>query len=195
MKHVPAILLFLFSGASLLPAQTQTLRGKVEDVQNTQNQFFLDCTNIPLVSTALNLNTWVGQQAILQVVNIGTSAAPILRVDAAVATTKIFDIGNLRPNQSTRWQINAAPGAFGMMFLDFTAHTGYSPFGAAGTWLLGSGAATIAAGTTNGMGQFEINFTAPNFPALLGTSFTGQGLVVDQGVLTLANPDCKVYGQ
>ena len=42
---------FLLVAAATLPAQTQTLRGKVEDVRNTQNQYFLDCTSIPLTST------------------------------------------------------------------------------------------------------------------------------------------------
>ena len=39
--------------AGLLSAQTQTVRGEVEDVQGTANQFFLKCTNIPLVSTTV----------------------------------------------------------------------------------------------------------------------------------------------
>ena len=56
--------LLLVSGllATNVTAQTQLLRGKVEDVRNTQNRFFLDCTNIPLTSSKLNLNTMVGQQ-------------------------------------------------------------------------------------------------------------------------------------
>ncbi|MCA8964183.1 MAG: hypothetical protein H6838_00435 [Planctomycetes bacterium] len=185
----------LLSLTAALSAQTQTLRGKVEDVQNTQNQFFLDCTNIPLVSTALNLNAWVGQQAILQVVNVGTAQAPVLRVDAATATAKVFDMGNLRLGQTHRWQVDAPAGSFAFMFLDFTANTTYTPFGQYGTWLLGPGAATLASGVTNAQNQFEINFTMPSIPGLLGTSMTGQALVNTQGNWFFANPDCKTIQQ
>jgi hypothetical protein len=174
-----------------LLAQTQTLRGKVEDVQGTQNQFFLDCTHIPVVSSALNLNLWVGQQAILHVVDVGTPAAPRLRIDSAVATTKVFDMGNLRQGQSARWQVNAPAGSFAFMALNFTSNTGYAPFGPFGTYLLGSGAATLASGVTNAQNQFEINFLVPVFPALVGTSFTGQALVGDHGTWFFSNPDCK----
>lgn len=174
-------------------AQTQTLRGKVEDVQGTQNQFFLDCTNIPLVSSALNLNLWVGQQAVLQVVDVGTPAAPVLRIDAAVATTKVFDMGNLRQGQGARWQVNAPAGSSAFMFLDFTSNTRYAPFGPFGTFLLGASPATLASGVTNAQNQFEITFSVPVFPALVGTSFTGQALVGDHGTWFFSNPDCKTF--
>ena len=192
IRH-PVLLLSLLASTSALCAQTQTLRGKVEDVQGTQNQFYLDCTNIPLISNALNLNTWVGQEAVLQVVNVGTAAAPRLRVDAATATTKVFDMGNLRQGQSARWQVNAPAGSFALMLLDFTSFTGYAPFGSFGTFLLGSSPATLASGLTNAQNQFEISFAVPAFPALVGTSFTGQALVGDHGTWFFSNPDCKTF--
>ncbi len=189
MRLLPLIL--PLAAASLLPAQTQTMRGSIEDVRNTQNQFFLDCTNIPVFSTTLNLNTVISQEAILEVVNVGTAQSPRLDVRSVTPTTKVFDMGNLRLGRSARWQINAPPGSFGMMFLDFTANTGYVPFGNAGVWLLGPNAATIASGFTNGQGQFEISYGVPNVPQLIGTDFTGQGLVGSNGTWFLANPDCK----
>lgn len=184
----------LFALCSTAFAQ-QPLRGKVEDVQNTQNQFFLDCTNIPMVSTAFNLNLWVGQEAIMDVTNVGTAQAPVLRVDAITATTKVFDMGNLRLGQTDRWEVNAPAGSFAFMFLDFTVNTGFTAFGNFGTWLLGPGAATLASGVTNGQNQFEINFTMPNIPALVGTSLTGQALVNTGGTWFFANPDCKTIRQ
>ena len=183
--------LTLLVTASALTAQTQTLRGKVEDVQGTQNQFYLDCTNIRLVSTALNLNTWIGQQAVLQVVDVSTPGTTTLRVDAAVATTKVFDIGNLRLGQSARWQVNAPAGSFALMAVGPTAGTSYVPLGALGTFLLGPTHGVVASGFTNAQNQFEINFTMPVLPQLVGTSFTGQALVGDHGTWFFSNPDCK----
>ena len=93
--------------ATSIAAQTTTLRGKVEDVPGTANQFFLDGTNLPMVSTVLNLNTVVGQQAIMQVVNIGTPTVPVIRVDSSVPTTQVMDMGNLRLGQSSTFEVTA----------------------------------------------------------------------------------------
>lgn len=185
----------LLTLTTALSAQTQSLRGKVEDVQNTQHQFYLDCTNIPLVSTAVNLNAWVGQEASMLVTNVGTASAPTLRIDAITAATKVFDMGNLRLGRTDRWEVNAPAGSFAFLFVDFTANTAYTPFGAFGTWLLGPGAATLASGFTNGQNQFEIDYTMPVIPALVGISLTGQALVGTGGVWSLSNPDCKAIRQ
>lgn len=187
-KLIPAA---LFALTALLSAQTQIVRGDVEDITNTTTQFYLKCTNIPLVSTALNLNTLLANNWILQVVNVGTAANPILSVQQATATTKVFEMGNLRLNRAARWQINAAPGSFGVMLLDLTARTRYTPLGSIGTWLLSANAGVVASGTTNSLGVFETSVTMPNLPALVGASFTSQALVANANGILLSNADCK----
>lgn len=181
--------------ACLLPlsltAQTETLRGKVEDVQGTQNQFFLDGTNMPVVSSALNLNAWVGQQAIMQVVNVGTAAAPVIRVDAAVATTKVMDMGNLRLDDTSTFEVNAPAGSAAFMFMDFQENTGFLPLGGLGVWLLGVNPYLLAGGITNGQNQFETQFYTPNNPALVGLRVTSQALVGDHGTWFVSNTDNK----
>lgn len=187
------LIVSLLAATTALSAQTQTLSGTVEDVPGTANQFFLDCTNIPMVSTALDLNLLVGQDSIFDVTNIGTGTSPILSVQAARPTTKVFDMGNLRVGQSTRWEVRAAPGSFALVFFDFTANTRYAPFGAFGTFLLGANAATVTSGTTNAVGLFQFNFTVqPSAAAFLGTSFTGQALVVTGSNVSFSNPDCRI---
>lgn len=181
--------------ATVATAQTQSLRGKVEDVQNTVNQFYLDGTRIPVVSTALNLNLWIGQEAILQVVNVGSAGAPILRVDAAAATAPVFDMGNLRLGQSARWQATAPTGSFAFLFLGFTDLTGYSPFGSYGVWLLGNSAATLAFGVTNAQNQFEVQYTMPSIPSLVGIELSAQALIGDHGTWFFSNLDSKTITQ
>lgn len=183
----PALLFF----AALLPAQTQIVRGDVEDVPNTASQFILKCTNIPLVSTTLNLNNFTNGNWILDVVNVGNATNPVLDVRAATATAKIFDIGNLRLNRADRWEVTAAPGSFALIMLDAMVNTRYTPFGALGTWLLSPGAAHVASGTTNALGKFETSVFVPNLPALVGTTFTGQALVAAGGNVQISNADCK----
>lgn len=174
-----------------LAAQTETLRGKVEDVQGTANQFFLDGTNLPLVSTALNLNLWVGQQAILQVVNIGTATAPVIRVDAAVATTQVMDIHNLRLGQTNNMEVFAPAGSAAFIFLDFTANTGFLPAGAFGVWLLSASPYLHAGGITAAQNVFQAPFTTPNIPSLVGLQITSQAFVGDHGTWFFSNPDGK----
>lgn len=177
---------------SLVAAQTQTVRGKVEDVQGTTNQFFLDGTRLPLVSTALNLNAWVGQQALLQVVDVGTAGSPVLRVDAATATTKTMDMGNLRLGDASTFEVRAANGSFAFLFVDFTSNTGYLPLGAAGTYLLGGSPGLLAQGFTNAPNRFEVQFTTPADQTLLGLEFTCQAVFgTATGAWQLSNADSK----
>lgn len=188
-KLIPAALFAAMT--TVLSAQTQTVRGDVEDVPNTANQFVLKCTGIPLVSTTLNLNNLLNSNWILDVVNVGTTASPVLDVRAATLTTKVFDMGNLRLNRADRWQVSAAPGSFAFVLVDLTTSTRYTPLGQIGTWLLSGGAGVVASGTTNAAGVFETSVFVPNLPALVGTSFSGQALVATGANLLLSNADCR----
>ncbi len=191
MRFLPlACSSLLFSALAL--AQTHTFNGKVEDVQGTQNQFFLDGTNLPLVSTALNLNAWVGQQAMLQVVNVGTAAAPVLRVDAATPTTKVMDMGNLRLGETRTWEVFAPAGSAAFLFMDWTSNTGFTPVpGFGGVWLLGFAPHLLTGGITSPPGVFQTTFTTPNVPSLVGLQVTSQALVGNASGWTFSNVDHK----
>ncbi len=191
MRSLPIVTLCLLT-TTFATAQTTTLRGKVEDVQGTQNQFFLDGTNVPMVSTALNLNTWLGQQAVMQVVNVGTTAAPVLRVDAATATTKVMDMGNMRLGQSSTWQVFAPTGSFALIAIDFTGNTGFAPVGTFGSYLLGGNPVLLAAGFTNAPNLFQVQITTIPDQTLVGLEITSQAIVGDPGDnWYFSNPDNK----
>ena len=184
-------LLFALALGGAVSAQTQLVRGKVEDVSGT-NRFILDCTTIPLVSRALNLNTLVGAQWNLQVIDVGTPGAPRLDVQSATPATKIFDMGNLRFGRAERWQVNYTPGSMTAVFVQATSATSYLPLGAAGAWLLGANAAFVNAGVVNGQGQFEFRLTMPTIPSLVGVSFSGQAVVAPPSApLLITNADCR----
>lgn len=190
MQLLPTFVLGLLV-TTTVTAQTATLRGKVEDVQSTANQFYLDGTNLPLVSTALNLNLWLGQQAILQVVNVGTATAPVIRVDSAVATTQVMDMGNLRLGHTSSFQVFAPAGSAAFVFMDFTSNTGYLPVGGFGVWLLGLAPYLHAGGITNGANVFQAPFATPALPALIGLQVTSQAFVGDHGTWFVSNADGK----
>jgi hypothetical protein len=189
----PFAILSTLAIAALLPAQTQTVRGQIEDVPNSQPRtFVLDCTTIPVQSSTLNLGMMLDTPAILDVVNVGTAQAPVLEVSAVTPTARNFEMGNLRIGHPDRWEVFAPTGSFALVFVDFTAHTGWMPFGSSGVFLLGGGAATLTSGMTNQEGKLEFNFTMPNVPQLVGSSFTAQSLIGDHGNWLFSNPDCKV---
>jgi len=186
--------LLLVSGllATSLSSQTQLLRGKIEDVKNTQNRFVLDCTSIPLTSTALNLNTLVGNQYIMQVVNTGSASSPSLEVKSVTATTKVFDMGNIRLGRADRWQVRWKPQSTTAVGVTATVATSYAPLGSLGTFLLGQQFVLMARGQVNQLGVFEFSYQPPNITSLVGLSVTGQALVQEpNGFLLLSNPDCK----
>ncbi|MCA8951860.1 MAG: hypothetical protein KDE27_20285 [Planctomycetes bacterium] len=192
MNTLPLCLSLLATVAVALPAQTQTLRGGVEDVQGTQNQFFLDCTNLPMFSNTINLNQWTNTEAIMQVVNVGTAQNPMLRVDQIAAANKIMDMGNLRFGQSNTWEVNAPAGSFCMVFIDFLWNTGYTPYGSVGTYLLGPTPVSFRSGFASGQNQFRFNFTMPTLPQHLGVTVSSQALVIDpSGTAEFSNADCK----
>ncbi|MFT4511329.1 MAG: hypothetical protein ACI89X_000497 [Planctomycetota bacterium] len=171
-------------------AQT-TIRGKVEDVQGTANQFFLDGTNIPVVSNVLNLNLWQGQHAFLDVTNIGTAASPILRIDAATQTVKMMDMGNLRLGQTKTWEVFAPTGSTAFIFMDWTSNTGFTPIPVFnGAWLMGNQPFLLAGGVTFG-GFFQTTYTTPNNPAFIGLEVTSQALVATQNTWEFSNVDSK----
>ncbi|MCA8975511.1 MAG: hypothetical protein KDC98_12380 [Planctomycetes bacterium] len=185
----------LLAATAGLAAQTHTVRGTVEDVQNTTNQFVLKCTNIPLVSTAVNLNAWIGTEAIMQVTNLGSPAAPSLRVDAIAVTAETFEMGNLRFGQARTWTVFAPAGSFSLVAIDFTANTGFLPVAGLGSYLLGANAIVLRSGFAGGNNQFQFQFTMPNAPALTGQSMTAQALILESAQAYLSNSDCKDIGQ
>jgi hypothetical protein len=190
-----SLLPFLCALATNAAAQIETLRGKVEDVPGTANQFVLDGTNLPMVSTTLKLHTLVGQQAIMKVVNIGTPTVPVIRVDGSTPTTKVMDMGNLRLGQSSTFEVSAPAGSAAFIFMDFQSNTGFIPAGALGTWLLGLSPYLLAGGITNGQNQFQTQFFTPANPQLLGLQMTSQALVGDHGTWFFSNPDGKTIEQ
>lgn len=188
-------LLSLTALTTVLAAQNQPLRGKVEDVQNTQNQFFLGCTNIPLVSTAVNLNNWIGADALMQVTNVGTATSPTLRVDAIQTTPQTLEMGNLRFNQARNWTVFAPANSFAVVAIDFTANTGFTPLGSLGTYLLGSNSIVLRSGFAGANNEFLFQFTMPNAPNLTGVPMSSQALIVEPSLAAyLSNPDCKDIG-
>jgi len=178
-------------------AQPQLVRGDVDGIQGT-NRFQLECTQIPLVSNAVNLqalhNLSSGQDIEFEMMvnNIGTLQSPVLDVLSAQQIPEIFDMGNLRFGRSETWEVFGVPNSRTAVYLGLRAGTQYHPFGPFGTWVMGPESVLLQLGTISGLGRFQFRFTMPTIPQLVGVEFTSQALVVEpSGSLLITNPDCK----
>lgn len=190
MRHTaPLFPLFLLALPS--PAQEVTLRGKVEDVQGTQNQFVLDCTAAALTSTQFDLNAFVGLSVELSGTWNGSSTAPSLAVTAIATTDESYEIGGgAKLGEISVQRFAAAPGTAVLGLLSL--QPGFLPLGEPGTVLIDLGQSVLqASGVVGGSGVLELPFLIPNNPNLLGLDFYGQGALIAGAGVTLTNPDCK----
>ncbi|MCA8956222.1 MAG: hypothetical protein KDC87_09110 [Planctomycetes bacterium] len=191
--------LFLFASlalASLVPAQTQLVRGDVDSIQNT-NRWRLDCTNIELVSTTVDLQALHNasrQQDIeyeMQVIDVSQPGLPKLNVISARAIPEIFDMGNIRFGRSDTWAVSGAAGSSFGIWITLPQATSYAPFGSWGTWLLGQHPMLFAQGTIPATGRFEFKYQPPTVPAWVGVTIVGQAVVVQGSSILITNPGCK----
>lgn len=180
-----------------LTAQTQLVRGDVDGIQNTQGLFQLECTQVRLVSSTVNLQALHDasrQQDIeyeMQVTQVGTNPVT-LDVVSATQIFEMFDMGNLRFGRNETWEVFGVPGNPAAVYMDLRANTNYAPFGSWGTWVLGPNAFLFNQGTINALGRFRFQFTMPNLPQFVGVEFTAQALTLDaNGAPLITNPDCK----
>lgn len=180
--------------AQTTTSSSYTILGEVEDVRNTIGQFYLDCTEIPVTSTAVDLNFLQAQPGVfeLTVTDIGTPGQPLLRVDNAVPALRTHDMGNLRIGRAERWEVLGAPGSYAITHGQLTRQTRWQPISGFGVFLLGANSIPVHRGFIGPFGRLEFNFTMPNVPALVGTEFTSQSLVLSpNGTGQFTNADCK----
>ncbi|MCA8941231.1 MAG: hypothetical protein KDB80_01615 [Planctomycetes bacterium] len=177
-------------------AQTQLVRGDVNGIQGT-NLFQLDCTNIQLTSSTLNLQALhdatrqTNNDYDLQVVQVGSNPV-VLDVVSATLVPELFQMGNLRFGRSETWEVFGPAGSPTAVFIALRSTTGYAPIGAQGTWLLGPSYGRLMFGVIGPLGRFEFQFQMPALPALVGTEITSQAIIAPPGQPAyVTNPDCK----
>jgi hypothetical protein len=189
MKHIATLFgsLVLSLGVS---AQEVTLYGQVENVQNTANQWFLDCTNIQLQSATIQLAPFHRLYVKLTGTNLGTAAAPRIEVASVVAFPQVTNLGGDR-RPGTRFEIDLFVAA-GTPYAMYVAVGGsFTPVGSLGTWYLGEANLLVAAGTTAGA-VTTVLVPIPNTPSLVGLEVLAQCAYLPAGSdPVLSNVDCK----
>jgi hypothetical protein len=171
-------------------AQEATLYGQVEDVQNTANQWFLDCTNIRLQSTTLPLAPFLRQYVKLRGTNVGTISAPRIEVSSIEAFPQVVNLGGDR-RPGTRFELDLFL-ATGTPYAAYVAvGGGFLPLGEIGTWYLGAANMLVASGSTRAA-VTTVNVPIPNDASLIGLEVLAQAAYLAGGTeLALSNVDCK----
>lgn len=195
MKAITHIFLFAACTAGAV-AQTQLVRGDIDSPQGT-NQFVLDCTNIQLVSSTLNLQVLENQtrqtdfEYEMQVVQVGTNPI-VLDVVSATLIPEMFCMGNLRFGRTETWDVFGPVGAPCAVFISLRSSTAYAPLGTSGAWLLGPSFGMLQSGVIGPLGRFQFLFQMPNIPGAVGVEISSQAIVAPPGQpALLTNPDCK----
>ena len=178
---------------SVASAQQVTFLGQVEDVSGQQNQFFVDCTNTQLTS-ALDLNPFVGQQTQITGQWNGSFISPSVDVTSITIVPETFEVGgNGDLGGELTFGVTHTPGSFTIMYASFGV--GFAPL-PSGVWFLDfSTMLRVTSGTIPGVGNLERKVNVPNDPALQDVTVYGQALIVEPGGnALLANSDCKTLG-
>jgi hypothetical protein len=187
MKTILPFVALAFGFAANLSAQTVVLRGRVE--ADAPNQFHLGATKIPVTSAVLNLNHWVGIDAIMKVADVGSHNAPLLLIQSIATSKRHLDMSPFPIGATGKVLVQASAGAKAAVFLDFASNSGFTPMPSLGTWLLGTSPYLLAVGKTDANGQFAADYAVPSDRQLVGLLITSQALLEDGGVWFLSNPE------
>lgn len=168
-----------------------TLRGKVEDASGSSGQFLVECTNVDLQSSTINLNALVGSQTVITGAWNGSSTSPLVQVTEIGIVTETFEIGgSSKIGENAIFSITGSPTSVFAMYS--SAGTFFQPFRNAGAVMLDPGTLhQVAFGVIGSEGNFQVKVPIPNNPDLIGITVYGQG-VKSPGVGSyfLTNADC-----
>jgi len=185
-------LVFLSAAAPASFAQQVRLRGKVEDVQHTQNQFFVDGTDVQLSSTMFDLNPFVGLQTELRGDWNGSFSSPAIVVTAIEVVPETFEIGGGgKIGEKLVFGVTSTPGDFTVMLA--ALDNGFAPTRRSGVFPpRPQPAARDRLRRDPGGGNLEIDVSIPDDPILVGLEVLGQAILrLSAGGSLWTNPDCK----
>ena len=183
---------------SMVSAQSVHLRGKVEDGEGTCYycpgfDFVIDCTDIPIASSAYDLNAFMGMQVEATGTYNGLAATPLIEITSLQVVPESFSIaGGGSIGGTMDFVAHANPGDLALLMLSR----------ASGMTFLGENILMLDPGTTlilgidvvNSNGEGEISIPLPNNLGLVGLEVFGQAAIKPStgGLYYFTNPDCKV---
>lgn len=191
MKALPALLPFLLA-ASAASAQQVTLRGEVQAVAGTGGQFLVDCSNVELQSSTINLAPFVGSQTTIAGRWNGSFSSPRVEVTDIQIVAQTFEI--VGSNKIGEVAILSISGSSTSVFEIYTSlGSFFVPFGSAGAVMLEPQTLSrVVRGVIGSEGNFQIKVPIPNASALIGTTIFGQGIKSPGvGSFFLTNADCR----
>ena len=173
-------------------AQSVSFRGEVDDVQGTVNQFVVQCTNVSLSSTTLNLNLFEDGDFLIEGTWNGSFTNPAVVVNALTPVIEDFDFGGgAKLGDFANFEIRADAGDQ-VSVIGTTTGPGFFPLPSAGAVLVGlDGLELYASGTVPAGGFLQLNVPIPNNPALEGVTVYTQALLSTPTGFRLTQSDCK----
>jgi len=200
MNRLATALTCLFVAGSLA-AQDVSFWGKVEDGENVcyycpGYDYVVDNTHTKLTSSTVDLAPFVGQYVTGKGTWSGTSASPTLTVTEMSVAPEGFTIGGgANLGGEAKFIAHGTPGQNAAILL--AASDGFVPAGANGILFLNPTSLLILGqGVVENDGEFAIEVSIPDVPALNGLAIFGQAVFTPGvGMPRFSNLDRKVIGQ
>ena len=184
-----AFTLVLASLALAVPAAAQqnTLRGEVDTAIG--NRVVLADTDVTLSG---NLSALLATEGPVELLGefVGPMDSPTFSVTSISPGVETFDIAEVpRIGGSSYLEVSGAPGELAFGFLSLGQ--GVTPLLNGEVLLVDAGQVVVrGSGRIRADGSFEVPFTVPNDPTIVGMQVFGQGVVFrNNGGFELTNPD------
>lgn len=177
--------------ASTVPAQVGWLRGEVrfDDALG----YHMDVTGWPAKLLADIPDGWLGQPLLLKATNLGTATAPVVGIEGAEPTTRIFGLGELRVGALAKGWVVGSGGSFVMACFDSPSNLQWTNLDGTGVWLLGPDPSGVVLGAIMDVDDmFRFSFPVPMWDVLVGVSLVGQAAVFDPSAISpllFSNPE------
>ncbi|MCP5149717.1 MAG: hypothetical protein H6983_19485 [Ectothiorhodospiraceae bacterium] len=185
--------------ATTAPAQTVHMRGKVEDGEGVCYycpgfDWVLDCSDVPITSTAHNLGAFLGEYVDLVGVWNGSLDKPIVEVtEIAVVPEAISIGGGAAVGGSLDITVKGEPGDVAVVL--GSLGSGFIPLAPSGEVLqiAPQGAFLLGLDVIGGDGEANVEVPLSN-PAAIGVEVRTQAIVYHRSgaPATLTHTDCKV---
>jgi len=176
---------------SLASAQNVHLRGQIEDA-DVGFGFVIDCTDIALTSSAVDLNQFMDMHFEADGVFNGSATAPAIDITSIQVVPKSFSIsGGASIGGRMDFVATANPGD--MAILAASLDSGATLLGSSVLMLDPQSMLVLGTVVANVNGEGKISIHLPSNQALVGLEVFGQAAIFPSagGPYYLSNPDCK----
>lgn len=186
--------------ASMADAQLVQFRGKIEDAENVcyycpGYTWILDGTKISLSSSTYNIASYYALQVVGEGIWNGSVTTPTINITSMTVTSETCTVGGGTIGDTMDFTAYSPEGDLAVIAAMLTPVnvTAFGLFQNQVVVLDQNNFVLVGVGTTDEDGEFNVEVTIPQIPALNGFKVTAQALILPAGGTPfMSNPDYKI---